>query len=65
MVPQSFITRGFGPEVLGLKNMTGLGLGTVWIGETSANMMNAVVHNPGRRRAEARPLRTERLIPAR
>ncbi|MDA0337979.1 MAG: hypothetical protein O2782_22650 [bacterium] len=45
MVPQAFITRGFGPEVLGLKNMTGLGLSTVWIGETAANMMNAVVHS--------------------
>ena len=45
MVPQSFITRGFGPEILGLKNMTGLGLSTVWIGETAANMMNAVVHS--------------------
>ena len=44
MVPQAFITRGFGPEVLGLKNMTGLGLSTVWMGETAANMMNAVVH---------------------
>ncbi|MFH1567946.1 MAG: DUF6785 family protein [Gemmatimonadota bacterium] len=44
MVPQAFITRGFGPEVLGLKNMTGLGFSTVWIGETAANMMNAVVH---------------------
>jgi hypothetical protein len=45
MVPQAFITRGFGPEVLGLKNMTNLGLSTVWIGETAANMMNAVVHS--------------------
>lgn len=45
MVPQAFITRGFGPEVLGLKNMTGLGLSTVWIGETAANMMNAVIHS--------------------
>ncbi|MBT3374656.1 MAG: hypothetical protein HN406_03610 [Lentisphaerae bacterium] len=45
MVPQSFITRGFGPEVLGLKNMTGLGFSTVWIGETAANMMNAVAHS--------------------
>jgi hypothetical protein len=44
MVPQSFITRGFGPATLGLHNMTGLGLSTVWIGETAANMMNAVVH---------------------
>ena len=43
-VPQAFISRGFGPEVLGLKNLTGLGLSTVWIGETAANMMNAVVH---------------------
>ena len=45
MVPQAFITRGLGPEVLGLKNMTGLGFSTVWIGETAANMMNAVVHS--------------------
>ena len=45
MVPQAFIPRGFGPEVLGLKNMTGLGLSTVWIGETAANMMNAVIHS--------------------
>lgn len=45
MVPQAFITRGFAPEVLGLKNMTGLGFSTVWIGETAANMMNAVVHS--------------------
>jgi len=44
MVPQSFITRGFGPGTLGLHNLTGLGLSTVWIGETAANMMNAVVH---------------------
>ena len=45
MVPQAVITRGLGPEVLGLKNMTGLGFSTVWIGETAANMMNAVVHS--------------------
>ena len=44
MVPQAFIVRGFGPGVLGLKNMTGLGLSTVWMGETAANMMNALVH---------------------
>jgi hypothetical protein len=44
MVPQAFITRGFGPEILGLKNMTGLGYSTVWMGETAANMMNAVAH---------------------
>lgn len=44
MAPQAFITRGFGPEVLGLKNMTGLGYSTVWMGETAANMMNAVAH---------------------
>lgn len=44
MVPQAFITRGFGPATLGLHNMTGLGMSTVWIGETAANMMNAVVH---------------------
>ena len=45
MVPQAFIIRGFGPEVLGLKNMTGLAMSTVWMGETGANMMNAVVHS--------------------
>ena len=45
MVPQAYITRGFGPEILGLKNMTALGLSTVWMGETAANMMNAVVHS--------------------
>ena len=45
MVPQAFIVRGFGPEVLGLNNMTGLAMSTVWMGETGANMMNAVVHS--------------------
>lgn len=45
MVPQAFITRGFGPEVLELKNMTGLGLSTVWMGETIVNMMNAIMHS--------------------
>ncbi len=45
MVPQAFITRGFGVEMLGLRNMTALGLSTVWIGETAANMMNAVMHS--------------------
>jgi hypothetical protein len=44
MAPQAFITRGFGPETLGIGNMTGLGYSTVWLGETAANMMNAVVH---------------------
>ncbi len=45
MVPQTFITRGFGPGVLQLKNMTGLGLSTVWMGDTVTNMMNAVMHS--------------------
>ena len=45
MAPQAFITRGFGPEGLGLGNMTGLGYSTVWLGETAANMMNAVMHS--------------------
>ena len=45
MTPQAFITRGFGPDGLGLGNMTGLGLSTVWMGETAANMMNAVMHS--------------------
>ena len=44
MVPQAFLVRGFGPDVLGLKNMTALGLSTVWIGETATNMMNAMTH---------------------
>ena len=58
MVPQAFLTRGLGPGTLGLQNMTGLGLSTVWIGETAANMMNAVVHtlklNSGAARADRR-----------
>ena len=45
MVPQAFITRGFGPEVLGLNNMTNLALSTVWMGETASNMMNAALHS--------------------
>jgi hypothetical protein len=45
MAPQAFITRGFGPETLGLGNMTGLGYSTVWLGETAANMMNAIMHS--------------------
>ena len=60
MVPQAFITRGFGPEFLGLKNMTGLGFSTVWIGETAANMMNAVVHSLKLTSTEDRP---GRLLP--
>ena len=44
MVPQAFLVRGFGPDVLGMKNMTALGLSTVWIGETATNMMNAMAH---------------------
>jgi len=57
MVPQAFITRGFGPEILGLKNMTGLGFSTVWIGETAANMMNAVIHSLKLTSTEDRPSR--------
>lgn len=45
MVPQAFMIRGFGPQVLGLQNMTGLGLSTVWLGDTAANMMNSVMHS--------------------
>lgn len=45
MVPQAFMIRGFGPEILGLQNMTGLGLSTVWLGDTAANMMNSVMHS--------------------
>ena len=44
MGPQAFIVRGVGAESLGMGNMTALGLNTVWMGETAANMMNAVVH---------------------
>jgi len=57
MAPQAFITRGFGPETLGLGNMTGLGYSTVWLGETAANMMNAVVHALKLVSNEARPSR--------
>ncbi len=45
MAPQTFIMRGFHPDGLGLRNMTGLGLSTVWMGETATNMMNAVMHS--------------------
>ena len=45
MAPQAFIARGFGPELLGMRNLTGMGFSTVWIGETAANMMNAVMHS--------------------
>lgn len=45
MVPQAFIARGFGPELLGMRNLTGLGFSTVWIGETAANMMSAIFHS--------------------
>ncbi len=45
MVPQAFMIRGFGPQVLGLHNMTGLGLSTVWLGDTAANIMNSVMHS--------------------
>ncbi len=44
MVPQAFLVRGFGSDMLGMRNMTALGLSTVWIGETAANMMNAMTH---------------------
>ena len=44
MVPQAFLVRGLGSDVLGLRNMTALGLSTVWIGETATNMMNAMTH---------------------
>jgi len=57
MVPQAFITRGLGPEVLGLRNMTCLGFSTVWMGETAANMMNAVVHSLKLSSWEGRPSR--------
>jgi hypothetical protein len=57
MVPQAFIVRGFGPEYLGLKNMTCLGFSTVWLGETAANMMNAVVHGLKLTSTESRPSR--------
>lgn len=57
MAPQAFIARGFGPELLGLKNLTGLGYSTVWMGETAANMMNAVLHSLKLSTAGARPAR--------
>ncbi|MBT6145068.1 MAG: hypothetical protein HOH74_06545, partial [Gemmatimonadetes bacterium] len=45
MVPQAFIMRGIGAENLGMNNVTGLGMSTTWMGETSANMMVAIVHS--------------------
>lgn len=60
MVPQAFIMRGIGPETLGLKNVTGLGMSTVWMGETSANMMNAVVH--GLKLFQSEPRSGQRLV---
>jgi len=57
MVPQAFIARGFGSEVLGLRNLTTLGLSTVWMGETAANMMNAVMHSLKLTSTEDRPSR--------
>ena len=57
MVPQAFMIRGFGSQVLGLKNMTGLGLSTVWLGDTAANMMNAVMHSLRLSSGEERHLR--------
>ena len=44
MAPQAFLARGFGADVLGMRNMTALGLSTVWMGETATNMMNAMTH---------------------
>ena len=44
MAPQAFLVRGFGPDVLGMRNMTDLGLSTVWIVETATNMMTAMTH---------------------
>ena len=57
MVPQTFIMRAFDPDELGLRNMTGLGLSTVWMGETATNMMNAVMHSLRLTSTEDRPLR--------
>jgi hypothetical protein len=57
MVPQAFMIRGFGPEILGLQNMTGLGLSTVWLGDTAANMMNSVMHSLRLSSGEERHLR--------
>jgi len=45
MVPQAYITRGFGPGILGLQNMTGLGLSTAWMGAGGVSkMMDAILH---------------------
>ena len=57
MAPQTFIARGFGPETLGLHNMTGLAFSTVWMGETAANMMNAVIHSLKLSSSSSRPSR--------
>ena len=45
MVPQAYITRGFGPGILGLQNMTGLGLSTAWMGAGGVSkIMDAILH---------------------
>lgn len=62
MVPQAFIMRGLGAETLGLRNMTGLGMSTVWMGETSANMMNAVIHSL--KLVLSSGMKARRLLPA-
>ena len=56
MVPQAFITRGFGPGVLGLQNMTGLGLSTAWMGAGGVSkMMDAMLHTLKLKSIEERP----------
>lgn len=57
MTPQAFIARGIGPELLGLKNLTSLGFSAVWMGETAANMMNAVIHSLKLSSSDERPSR--------
>ena len=56
MVPQAYITRGFGPGVLGLQNMAGLGLSTVWIGAGGiTTMISAMLHTLKLKATEERP----------
>ena len=56
MVPQAFIVRGFGPGVLGLQNMTGLGLSTTWLGGGGVTyVMSAMLHTLKLKSTEARP----------
>ncbi len=63
MVPQAFIIRGFGPDVLGLQNLTGLGLTTTWMGGGGVTkVMVAMLHTLKLKATEGRPDRRLPLV---